>query len=39
MISETEELVTKTFRGLRNEKEAQEEVIEQTTTYDPDNSL
>jgi hypothetical protein len=39
MISETKGLVTKTLRGLRKEKEAREEVIEQTTTSDPDNSL
>jgi hypothetical protein len=39
MISETEGLVTETLRGLRKEKEAREEVIEQTTTSDPDNSL
>jgi hypothetical protein len=38
-ISETEGLVTETLRGLRKEKEAREEVIEQTTTSDPDNSL
>ena len=39
MISGTEGLVTETLRGLRKEKEAREEVIEQTTTYDPYNSL
>jgi hypothetical protein len=31
--------VKEKFRGLRKEKEAQEEVIEQITTYDPKNSL
>jgi hypothetical protein len=38
-ISETEGLVTETLRGLQKEKEAREEVTEQTTTYDLDNSL
>jgi hypothetical protein len=39
MISETEGLVTKTLRGLRKEKEAWGEVIEQATIYDLVSSL
>jgi hypothetical protein len=39
MINETERLVTKTLRGLRKEKEAQEEVTKKTTTSSLDTSL
>jgi hypothetical protein len=39
MISDTKGLVTKTLRGLRKEKEARKEVMEQKTTSDPHNSL
>jgi len=39
LISETEGLVTETLRGLRKEKEARGEVIEQATIYDHVSSL
>jgi hypothetical protein len=38
-ISETEGLVIETLRGLRKEKEAQEEMTNQETTSSPDKSL